>query len=193
MKSSLREAILGALLTTLPVGAWWFVYRPANICNAKIMTQIEAKQQKLRALNRITATIGDLQKEIASRKEAIEYFQKKLPNEKEMDRVLQEIWRLAETSKLKTKSIRTLTKLGTASLGTPSGPQEQPIAVQLEGPFTGFYTFLQSLENQPRIMRINKLSLITNEKDNNGQVEAAFEMSVFFEQEGKAEKCLSTR
>ena len=34
---------------------------------------------------------------------------------------------------------------------------EQPILMNLEGDFRGFYTFLQALERQPRIMRIGYL------------------------------------
>jgi len=189
MKFGLRETIFVALLMSLPVGAWWFIFRPQNIRNDEMIKQIEVKQEKLRAINQVTGTIGDLQKEILARKEAVKYFQKRLPNEKEMDKVLQEIWRLAEENQLTTKSIRPLTRSGKASLAAADGPREQPIAVQLEGNFTGFYKFLQALENQPRIMRIHKLQLATNEKDNTGQVQASFEMYVFFEQEGKGEQC----
>jgi len=188
MKFGLRESVFMVMLVSLPLGAWWLVFRPQNARNEHMTAQIEAKQKKLRALNQVTATIGDLQKEIAAQEDAFRYFQKKLPNEKEIDKVLQEIWRTAELNELKTKSIRTLTRTGNGAAASPDGPHEQPIAVQLEGRFTGFYTFLQAIENQPRIMRITKMSLKTEEKDNDGNVVANFEMSVFFEKEGKGKE-----
>ena len=148
-----------------------------------MLRQIEARQERLRELNQATATLGDLKKEIASLEEAIRFFQSKLPNEKEMDKVLREVWRLAEANHLATKSIRTLPvddKVAAA------GPREQPIAVQLEGDFRGFYGFLQALENQPRIMRINSMTVGKLKDAPEGQVQAAFNMSIFFERTGRA-------
>jgi Tfp pilus assembly protein PilO len=180
MRFGLRETIFVVVLMCIPVSAWWFVLRPMNERKAEMIKEIEANQEKLRALNRVTGTIGDLQKEIEARRQAIDYFQAKLPSEKEIDRVLEEVWRLAETNRLITKSIRTL-KRKQSSLTSGGGPSEQPIAVQLEGDFHGFYTFLQALENQPRIMRIQEMSLGKLRDAPEGSVKASFEMFVFFE------------
>jgi Tfp pilus assembly protein PilO len=161
------------------MAAYAYVFRPQNLRNAKMLQQIEARQERLRELNMATATIGDLKKEIASLEEAIRFFQSKLPNEKEMDKVLREIWRLAEANQLMAKSIRTLPLSEQAA--TSAGPCEQPIAVQLEGDFRGFYGFLQSLENQPRIMRINKMTVGKLKNAPEGQVQVNFDMSIFFD------------
>ncbi len=190
MKFGLREIIFVFLLASIPVGAWWFVFRPNNARNAEIIKQIEARQEKLRALNQVTGTIGDLHKEILSRKKAIGYFQTRLPSEKEIDKVLQEIWRLAEANQLTTKSIRTLSRKNDAPTSA-NAPREQPIVVQLEGSFMGFYAFLQALENQPRIMRIRKMKLKTSEKLSEGHVQIGFEMCVFFDRKSKRSKCPS--
>jgi len=186
MKIGLREVVFVILLMGIPIGAWWFVFRPRNAREAEIRSQIEAKQAKLQALNHATATLGNLKKEIDSLEKAVAFFHSKLPNEKEIDKVLQEIWRLAESSQLTTKSIRVVDK---ASRNLPvaagGGYAEQPISVQLEGSFLGLYTFLQALENQPRIMRIHNLSVTKSKKGPEGHVEASFVMSIFFEQEKK--------
>jgi Tfp pilus assembly protein PilO len=186
MKFGLRELVLVALLLSLPVGAWWFVFRPRNARDAEIREAIAGKQRKLQALNRATATIGDLQHEIASLQEAIRFFQSKLPSEKEIDRVLQEIWRMAEASHLATKSIRTLERSQSKRFTSTRGPHaEQPILIELEGDFLGFYTFLLALESQPRIMRIQDMTLQkTKSKSNQGKVHATFVVSIFFERNG---------
>ena len=186
MKFSIREIIIVALLMAIPVGAWWFVFRPRNAHEQKMRAQIESKQAKLQELNRATATIGNLKKEIGSLEEAVAFFHSKLPSAKEIDKVLQEIWRLAQSSELTTKSIRTLDKTKKNTTPAVGGPYaEQPISVQLEGNFLGLYTFLQALENQPRIMRIHSLSLDKAKKGPEGNVEASFIMSIFFEHDGK--------
>ncbi len=187
MKFGTREIVFIIILAAIPVGAWWFVLRPANIRNDEMMKQIETRQQKLQAMNRATATIGNLKVEIASLEDAIKFFHSKLPSEKEIDKVLQEVWRLAEANKLTTKSIRTLkTVTGTVTLADPDGPYaEQPISMQLEGPFAGFYGFLLALESQPRIMRIQQMDIIKVDTQGEGYIRADCTVSVFFERSGK--------
>jgi hypothetical protein len=49
-----------------------------------------------------------------------------------------------------------------------------------EGEFLGFYSFLQALEGQPRIMRIRSISLECLD-GKPGRIKADVEMSIFFE------------
>ncbi len=126
MKFSIREIILVALTVAIPVGAWWTVYRPNNARNVAMTKEVEARQAKLQELNRVTGTIGDLKMEIASLEKAIQFFRSRLPTEKEIDKVLQEVWRLAESNNLSTKSIRTLDRQGPSILMDsiePFGPR----------------------------------------------------------------------
>lgn len=183
MKFGTREVVFIVVLTAILVGAWWFVFRPADMRDDEMMKQIETRQQKLQSLNRATATIGDLKVEISSLKEAVKFFRSKLPSEKEIDKVLQEVWRLAEENKLTTKSIRTLkTTPSMVMLTDPSGPYaEQPISLQLEGPFTGFYGFLLALESQPRIMRIQQMDIKKVATKGEGYIRVDCTISVFFE------------
>ena len=179
MKLGTREIFFSLLLVIIPVAAYAIVFRPANHRNAEMLRQIEARQQRLRDLNKATAALGDLRKEIGALADAMRFFQSKLPNEKEMDKVLREVWRLAEDNHLAAKSLRTLPSSDAAS--ADQGTREQIIAVQVEGDFRGFYGFLQALENQPRIMRIPKMTIGKLKNAPEGQVQVNFDMSVFFE------------
>ncbi|MFP3936893.1 MAG: type 4a pilus biogenesis protein PilO [Phycisphaerae bacterium] len=182
MRFGKREILLLALLMAVPLGTWWFIYRPHNAYESELKRQIEAKQEKLRQLNRATGTIGDLREEISSLDEAVGFFRSKLPSEKEIDKVLQELWRLAEQNDLSTKSIRTIARNKQTSLTEDNGPHgEQPIQMKLEGDFKGLYSFLLELENQPRIMRILKMTVRTPKDAPQGHVQAEFVMSIFFE------------
>ena len=188
MKFGIREIAILLIVTAIPVGAWLLVFRPHSRTNAEMLRQIENRQAKLRALNKATATLGDLKTEIASLEDAIKYFRSKLPGEKEIDKVLQEVWRLAESNQLATKSIRTLKVNEENLLADASGPySEQPISMQLEGPFAGFYGFLLALERQPRIMRIQQMNLTKPDKADEGYVRAECTVSVFFERSGPKE------
>ena len=184
MKFGLRETVFIILLMGIPVATWWFVFRPRNAREAELINRIEAKQKKLQALNRTTGTIGDLQKEIQSLEEAVAYFQTKLPSEKEIDKVLKEVWLLADSNNLTTKSIRTRERRNSKATGQAkqrTEHAEQPIFMELEGDYMGFYSFLQAVENQPRIMRVQKINLSKLKKGAVGQVQVELEMSIFFE------------
>ncbi len=186
MKFGIREIVFIVVLMMIPVAAWALVFRPNTARKAEMVGQIESRQKKLRALNLATATMGDLQGEVTSLEKAINFFRSKLPTEKEMDKVLQEVWRLAEANKLTTKSIRTLKPTKDMMVTDPSGPYaEQPISMQLEGPFSGFYGFLLELERQPRIVRVQEMKVEKLPRAAEGDVRAECNVVVFFERSQK--------
>jgi type IV pilus assembly protein PilO len=180
MKPGPREIAFALLLMAIPLGAWHFVFRPQNLRDQELRQQIQAKQEKLRAVNQASAIVGDLQKEIASLSGAIDLFQSKLPSDKEIDKVLQELWKIAETNQLTTKSVRMLARGNDNQLTSGTQHAEQPISMMLEGDFNGFYRFLQALESQPRIMRIRNLTVNRTAKAD-GNIQASLVMSIFFE------------
>jgi hypothetical protein len=63
MRIGLREIISIVLLTTIPLSAWWFVFRPNDARTGAMLTEIDAKRAKLNRLNEATRTIGDLKEE----------------------------------------------------------------------------------------------------------------------------------
>ena len=182
MKIGLRGILFVALLLAIPVGSWWFVFRPANDQHTKLREEVEAKQEKLNKLNRLVGKVGSLQDEIAALEKAVAFFQSKLPKEKEIDKVLRGTWQLAERNRLVTKSIRTVNQTSEAARMFASGSQyEQPIHIELTGNFAGFYTFLQALEDQARIMRISRMELARPTGGKKGHIEASLDMYVFFD------------
>ncbi len=188
MKIGPRETLLIVLLIAVPLSAWWFVFEPNDQRNQQMIKQIESRRAKLNELNRITGTIGDLRREITSLQEAITVLHSKLPSEKEMDKVIQEIWNLARNNNLTPLSVKTLNKTSDKIFTGSSSPHaEQPVRIVVDGDFIGFYAFLQELESRPRIMRIHKIKLEKSDNAADGHVKADFAMSIFFEQGNKAE------
>ena len=174
MKIGLREWIFVALLAAIPVGAYFLVFTPHNKAIADANVQIQQKHAKLQRLARATRDIEDLGKEVDKLREAIDFFESKLPPADQIDRLLKEVWQIADSNGLVTKSFRTMSAESKASYN------ELPILMQLEGEFEGFYAFLLALEQLPRITRIGKMEL---NKDNNaeGRMRAVITLSIFFE------------
>ncbi|MCY2928268.1 MAG: type 4a pilus biogenesis protein PilO [Planctomycetota bacterium] len=182
MQAKVYKAMFLALLVGLPLAAWRMAFVPRNVMAGKIETQVADKRERLKAVNKATATIGDLEKEIEALNKAINYLRAKLPSEKEIDKVLQEVWGLAERNHLVTKSIRTMDrKKLPADVAASMGQGEQPITIQLEGSFLGFYAFMQELEKQPRIMLVREMTMLKPEKAPEGYVSVEFIVTIFFE------------
>jgi Tfp pilus assembly protein PilO len=191
MRIGVREIIFIVLLMGIPMGAYLVVFRPQNQANAQMLQQIQEKQAKLQQLTEATATMGDLRQEIDALQEAVTFFESKLPSEKEIDKVLKEVWRTATTNQLITKSIRTLNQ-DKKGIVEGSGPREQPILMQLQGDYMGFYGFLQALESQPRVMQIRSMQLQKLDEGPEGHMQAKFEMCIFFERSNEEQPCPPT-
>jgi len=99
---------------------------------ARLMVEIEVKNRQLTSLAQVTSGIDDFDRKIAELQQAITFFESKLPQEKEVDTILKEVWQMAERNQLQTKTVRTLKS------EKNNGYSEQPIEMSLAGDFKGF-------------------------------------------------------
>jgi type IV pilus assembly protein PilO len=152
----------------------YFVFTKANKTKAERLAEIRGKQTALSNLQAATAGIEDLNRKIDELQKAITFFESKLPQEKEVDKILKEVWQMAEANSLQTKTIKTMrTERG-------SNYSEQPIEMNLQGDFNGFYSFLLQLEKLPRITRVTQMNL-QKISDRDGEMQAQLTLSIFFE------------
>ena len=152
-----------------------------------MLAEIETKQAKLRDIDQATGLMGDLEKEIRTLGESIAYFQSKLPSEKEIDKVLKDVWLLARRNNLTPSVVKTQDRANKQSfVDAQDCNAEQPIEMHLDGDFFGFYSFLQAMENQPRIMRIAQMELARDEKMGPGHMKATLHLSIFYERDKPA-------
>lgn len=174
MKLGAREFLFFSLLVGLLAGSWYFVFKRANDRREFLKSEIARKETDLENLRKSTAGIEDLGKKITELQQAIAFFESKLPQEKEMDKILKEVWQMAQANSLECRTIKTLRAERLASYS------EQPIELVMSGEFAGFYNFLLQLEKLPRITRLNQMNLqkITSV---DGQMTAKVTLSVFFE------------
>jgi type IV pilus assembly protein PilO len=139
-----------------------------------LITEMAKEQTALNNLHTATIGISDLNKKIDDLQQAISFFESKLPQEKEMDKILKEVWQMAEANNLTTKTVRTMKAERAANFS------EQPIQMGLSGDFKGFYSFLLQLEKLPRLTRITQMNM-TKINDRDGEMTAQLTLSIFFE------------
>ena len=174
MNTGIRSLLFFVLLISLMVFAYFLAFKPLQGARESVHRDTKLKQEKLAALRHATSEVKNLPEEIDKLRKAVNFFESRLPEEKEMDKILREVWQLAEKNGLNVKSVRSLTAI-------PSNDySQQPIRMVIVGPFNGFYNFLRAVEQLPRITRINEMVLAKDQKVE-GQMSADFALTIFFE------------
>ena len=174
MTNALRKVVFFVLLLGLACVAYQYMIKPANRHLAEAKGRVQTKLAKLAEFEEATAEAENLTKQLEQLQEAIEFFESKLPPTSEIDKVLQDVTIIGEKQGVKRKTIVRLKKKDN------SGYIEQPLKMELVGNFNSFYSFLLELEKLPRIMKIRELTL-DKEAKNEGQIEAEFIVSIFFQ------------
>jgi Tfp pilus assembly protein PilO len=156
MKLGLRIYIFFALLVAIPIGAYVVVFEPNQAKAQKMEREIDAKAKNLDKVSQASANIQQLEKEISTLAKAMAYFRGKLPNQRQIPAIVEEISVLVKENELKLVSISPVSKTGIQYV-QDQHYAEQAIEIKLEGDYMTFYAFLQDLEKLPRITRIQNL------------------------------------
>jgi type IV pilus assembly protein PilO len=174
MKPGIRVLLFAVVMIGLLCGSYFLVFLKHDEKKRDKQEQVNRKLKALSDLERATANVKDVDIKIAELRKATEFFESKLPQAKEMDKVLKEVWQLAEENGLKTKTVRT------HKAKKMQGYSEQPIEMSLAGDFHGFYEFMLKLEKLPRLTKVTHMNLSKmTEKD--GEMQASLTLSIFFE------------
>lgn len=135
---------------------------------------IQDRRAQLLKLQRVGALISDLEKEIGRLQKALTFFEDRLPEEREIDVILREVWLIADSKSLTPRSIRT------SEPETMPRYNSLPITLSLEGPFESFYEFLLGLERLPRLTKVRQMQ-VTKSPPAEGVVRVDLLMDIFFE------------
>ena len=174
MNSSMRHLIFFVLIIAMAYVSWAYMIKPANENLTTQRATMEVQKAKLDELERATVAAEDLSEQLKKIEGAIEVFESKLPPTSEIHTVLQDVTLIAQRHGLTPKTIRTLKN------EENRGYIEQPLEMELDGNFNSYYAFLLELEKLDRITKIRELKLKKKSKSE-GQTEARFVMSIFFQ------------
>lgn len=182
MKTNRRELIFMGLLLGILFAAWMLVLRP----RAKDMDRMQAQiQEKQRVLEEIGTSrpraIGNLKKDIDELQAIVDEQQSRIPRGEKIEKVFQDISDLATTNELRILQIRTnQTTPSAAEEEQIEGMEEQGIVLELEGRFQGIQAFLETLEKQPRIVRVDEIRIVrVSKKVEDQAIQANLRLRVF--------------
>jgi Tfp pilus assembly protein PilO len=174
MKLGVRELIFVAVMLGLLGSSYFLVFNKANHKRSAMETEIDRKQKALADLERARVGVDDLKKKVDELQAAITFFEGKLPEHGQMDKVLEDVTKLATTNGLEQRTFKS------GKTQQAANYSEQQIEMTLAGDFEGFYVYLQQLEKFERLTRVTKMELSKmNERD--GAMEAKLTLSIFFE------------
>jgi type IV pilus assembly protein PilO len=168
-----RELVFTVVMLGLLAGSYFLGFAKQNERRLAKQADIDSRRRSLAQLQEATAGVGDVEKKIDELQRATSVFEAKLPHAKEIDTILRELWQLAESRNLTTKTVRTLAS------HRLNGYSEQPIEMSLSGDFNGFYEFLLHLEKLPRLNRVTHMYL-TKINEHDGEMQAQMTLSIYF-------------
>ena len=183
MRFGFRELIFFAVLLAVPVASFMYVFKPRNDEIRKARDEIEVKQTRLQKLAEVTGKIDDLGLAVERGRQSIELIEAKLPSEKDVEGILEQIWQIGKANDLSLKSVKTDKHVPAAMY------MELPLKMVMEGRFDGFYEFLLELESLPRITRIHEMNLVrlshlrgpVADDSAPGTMRAEFTLSIYYE------------
>src|SRR4029078_3785888 len=108
MKFGVRELVLVCAMVGLLAAAYFFVFSKAHVKRAELQKEIESKRTALKNLTQATAGVDDLGRKIDELQKAITFFESKLPQEREIDKILKEVSQMADANSLQTKTVKML-------------------------------------------------------------------------------------
>ena len=174
MKFGIRELLFIVLLLAIPTAAYLWVFKPVNQHVESQRMAIENKEKKLINLQKAMVGVKNLGEEVEKLKEAVSFFESKLPPRHQIHKVLEQVTRIADHHGLETKLFETKKSKPFAAYS------EQPIKMEVYGGFDAFYQFLIDVEKMPRITKIRDMKVEKN-KQLEGMMEASFIISIFFD------------
>lgn len=174
MKIDVRQLAVALLLLALLGGAWHFGFGRVRAERARLDAGVAEKERLLALARGAGLTLAELERRAAELSAQLARFDAKLPRERDVQGLLDRVWRLAEAHGLSADRVRTLK----AEPG--AGHVEQPVEVSLSGDFVGFYKFVIELEQLARITRVLRMDLAKIDKGAEGRMTAQLGLSVYY-------------
>lgn len=176
MRTSVR-ILLTLLACAAIVGATvFFAVLPLRKRAVDHREHIRERRGQLVKLQRVAARISDLEEEVERLEGALDFFDNRLPEKRDIDGIVQEVSVIARDSQLAERSVRAQDPEVLPRYGV------QTITMELEGPFDGFYRFLLDLEQLPRITKLRQM-LVQKSPNEEGGVRAELTVDIFFERQ----------
>jgi type IV pilus assembly protein PilO len=176
MKLGLRGALIVLIVIGMPVASYFLVFKPQNAAIKAARQEVEHKATLLSKLKEETARNADLAKTNEELQKTVKSIEARLPSGKEIDGLVRQVSDLAVAAGLQPPAMKSAKPVPAALY------MEQPIDMEVEGSFVGFFTFLAQVEKLPRITRIHDMKISGLARED-VELKAEFTLSIYFQDE----------
>jgi type IV pilus assembly protein PilO len=173
MRLGAREILFLMVILGVLASSYFLIFSKANAKLQATKDDTLAKQHALADLRTETTGIVDLNRKIDDLQAAIKIFDSKLPAQRDVDTILQQISQISQSAGLTTRTVKP------AKSETTANYSEEPIELTLSGDYKGFYQFMLDLEQLPRLTRVTQMRL-TKINGTEGQMTADVTLSIYF-------------
>jgi len=190
-----REYVFIGILFVIPAVMSMCVLSPRSLANAQMRDDSAGKRKQLgeftlireRATQQVSDNIVELEK-------AVLHLQDRVPKLANIEKTIGDLSQMARDNGLRTKNIRALPAEVQRKPAEPTAPAAQKTAekpkreykhrvltMEVKGTFPNFYSFLQAVENYPRIIHVDRVRLLKTEIQ--GYVKVKLRLWIFFQQD----------
>lgn len=189
-----REYVFVGMLFVIPVVMFMYVLAPRSKASAKTREDTAWKRKQLDELGLVRKqAMRNVKEDIIELEKVESHLRNRVPRIAAAEKAIGDLSQLARDNDLRAKKIRIIIPVNSATTvlkdaaGTKSKKkyEHRELTIELEGRFTDFYSFLQALENFPRIIHVETMMLQKMEQE--GCVEARLKLWIFFQREQKKE------
>ncbi|QDU33974.1 Pilus assembly protein, PilO [Poriferisphaera corsica] len=160
------------IILATPVLSYVFLFQPRAYEIQKIEDNIAGMNEQLQIFEASKKDIAELSDEIAKVEESLTRLKAKLPDQKNVENVLRNVWNIATKHNLETRNFRT------DKIQNIDNYMRVPIEMTITGDFDGYYEFLQQLESLPRIIKIPTMT-IESLNNHDGTIQANIYLNVY--------------
>jgi type IV pilus assembly protein PilO len=173
MRLGAREILFLMVILGVLASSYFLIFSKANAKLEATKEDTLAKEHALADLRTETSGIADLNRKIDQLEQAIKIFDNKLPAQRDVDTILQQVSQISQSAGLTTRTVKP------AKSETTANYSEEPIELTVSGDYKGFYQFMLDLEKLPRLTRVTQMKL-TKMNGDSGQMAADVTLSIYF-------------
>jgi len=178
MKMGLRGMSVLLIVVGMPVASYYLVFKPQNKEIQRARSEVEHKEALLIKLQEETARNADLVRANEEIQRSVKMIEARLPSSRGVDALVRQVSDLAGRAGLQPPAMKSAKPMPAALY------MEQPIDMEVQGNFIGFFTFLAAIEKLPRITRIHDMK-ITGMVKEGIELKAEFTLSIYFQDESQ--------
>ena len=150
------------VIVIMLVSYFYFFLKPKAAVLREILPEAAALDKEVMETGKLISNIDDFKKEISKLKKEVGQYETKLPTEKEITSILNQLSALASQEQVKIIGIRELGITRDDAEEKERAYKEVPIEIEMKSGYHQLGRFINKIESSDRLMKIESLEINSN-------------------------------